>query len=83
MAVVLTGWYVGLVIAAVVISLVVILVAIILGLARKIGSQAAAIAASLEASHANTMALAGIGDVNTTVLAINAGAAAARGALGG
>lgn len=83
LAVVLTGWYVGLVIAAVVIVLVVVLVGMILVLARRIGTQAAAITQALDDSRANTNPLWEVAKVNDLLRNIVGNAAKARGALEG
>ncbi len=61
---VLTGWYVGLTIAAVVVAIVVVLVAVILGLARRISVQARAITGALNQGRVNTLALWDIDKVN-------------------
>jgi hypothetical protein len=82
-AVVLTGWYVGLAIAAVTISIVVVQVALILGLARRIGSQAVAITDSLAESRDNTQPLWAVNDVNRSLRVIISSAGKARTALGG
>lgn len=83
LGVVLTGWYVGFVIAAVVISLVVVEVSMLLVLARRIGRQAALIEISLEESRANTEALWEVGVVNDLVSDIIGHAASLRQTLGG
>ncbi|MBA2279621.1 MAG: hypothetical protein M3527_03270 [Actinomycetota bacterium] len=67
LAVVLTGWYAGFIIAAVVIVLVVILVAILLTLARRIARQAAAIEEALDQSRWNTEPLWDLAMVNDAV----------------
>ncbi|CAN5294236.1 hypothetical protein BH18ACT4_BH18ACT4_03900 [soil metagenome] len=77
-AVVLTGWYIGFVIAAVTITAVVVLVAIILGLARRIGSQAVAIEAALAESQVNTEPLWEMSIANDTLRDIVNNAATAR-----
>jgi heme exporter protein D len=56
-ATVLTGWYVGYVIAAVIITIVVVLVSIILALARRIGVQADVITGALDQARINTLPL--------------------------
>ena len=80
---VLTGWYIGFVIALVVISVVVVLAAMILGLARRIGVQAEAITASLDEGRLNTLPLWEIDKVNEELRLIVRDAEAARAALGG
>ena len=75
---VLTGWYVGYVIAAVTITAVVVLVGIILGLARRIGHQAAAVEASLEQSRINTLPMWDVAVVNDLLADTVAHAATAR-----
>jgi heme exporter protein D len=82
-AVVLTGWYVGYVIAAVLITVVVILVAIILGLARRIGVQADAATGALDQARINTLPLWDVDKVNGGVRSIIKSAQEARNALGG
>jgi acid phosphatase family membrane protein YuiD len=82
-AAVLTGWYVGLAIAAVVIAIVVVLVAMILGLARRIGYQARAIEEALDEARVNTFPLWDVEKVNDGVRSITKGAGQARAALGG
>ncbi len=80
---VLTGWYIGFVIALVVISVVVVLAAMILGLARRIGVQAEAITISLDEGRVNTLALWEVDKVNEELRLIVRDAEAARAALGG
>ena len=80
---VLTGWYIGFVIAVVVIVVVVILAGIILGLARRIGVQAEAITASLDEGRLNTLPLWEVDKVNEELRLIVRDAEAARAALGG
>jgi hypothetical protein len=82
-AAVLTGWWVGFVIATVVITLVVALVAIILTLARRIGLQALAITDSLVEGEANTAPLWDVAKVNTGLRSIVKSAQKARGVLEG
>ncbi len=79
----LTGWYIGLAIAAVVISVVVVLVALILGFARRIGSQAVAITEALAESRENTQPLWNVSNVNRSLRSIIGSAGKARAALGG
>ena len=80
---VLTGWYIGFIIALVVITVVVILAGIILGLARRIGVQAEAITASLDEGRLNTLPMWEIDKVNEELRLIVRDAEAARAALGG
>ena len=80
---VLTGWYVGFVIALVVISVVVVLVAIILGLARRIGVQAEAITATVDEARMNTLAMWEVDRVNTSLKNIVKDAEQARLVVGG
>jgi len=82
-AVSLTGWYVGYVIAAVVITIVVVLVGIILALARRIGVQAMQITASLDEARINTLPLWDVDKINTGVRSIIKSAETARQVLGG
>lgn len=80
---VLTGWYVGFVIALVVIVVVVILAGMILGLARRIAVQAEAITASLDEGRLNTLPLWEVDKVNEELRLIIRDAEQARAALGG
>jgi hypothetical protein len=82
-AVVLTGWYVGYVIAAVIITVVVILVGIILALARRIGVQAQEVTAALDEARINTLPLWEVDKINTGVRSIIRSAEQARQVLGG
>ncbi len=82
-AVVLTGWYVGYVIAAVLITVVVILVGIILALARRIGVQAQEVTAALDEARINTLPLWEVDKINTGVRSIIRSAEQARQVLGG
>ncbi|MGI9079498.1 MAG: hypothetical protein ACR2GF_01520 [Acidimicrobiales bacterium] len=82
-AVSLTGWYVGYIIAAVVITIVVILVGIILALARRIGVQAMQITAALDEARINTLPLWDVDKINTGVRSIIKSAETARQVLGG
>lgn len=82
-ATVLTGWYVGYVIAAVVITIVVVLVSIILALARRIGVQADVITGALDQARINTLPLWDVDKVNGGVRSIMKSAQEARAALGG
>ena len=83
LAVSLTGWYVGYVIAAVVITIVVVLVGIILALARRIGVQALQITAALDEARINTLPLWDVDKINTGVRSIIKSAETARQVLGG
>ncbi len=82
-AVVLTGWYVGYVIAAVIITVVVILVGAILALARRIGVQAQEVTAALDEARINTLPLWDVDKINTGVRSIIRSAQEARQVLGG
>ncbi len=82
-AVVLTGWYVGYVIAAVLITVVVILVGAILALARRIGVQAQEVTAALDEARINTLPLWDVDKINTGVRSITRSAEQARQVLGG
>ena len=82
-AVVLTGWYVGYVIAAVIITVVVILVGMILALARRIGVQAAEVTAALDEARINTLPLWEVDKINSGVRSITRSAEQARQVLGG
>ncbi len=83
LAVSLTGWYVGYIIAAVVITIVVVLVGIILALARRIGVQAMQITSSLDEARINTLPLWDVDKINTGVRSIIKSAETARQVLGG
>ncbi|MGH9180900.1 MAG: hypothetical protein ACRDY5_04210 [Acidimicrobiales bacterium] len=80
---VLTGWYVGFVIALIVISVVVVLAAIILGLARRIGVQAEAIVRGLDEGLLNTLPLWEVDKVNEELRLLLRDAERARFELGG
>lgn len=80
---VLTGWYVGFVIALVVITVVVILAGMILGLARRIAVQAEAITISLDEGRINTLPLWEVDKVNEELRLIVRNAEQARAVLGG
>lgn len=80
---VLTGWYIGFVIALVVISVVVVLAAMILGLARRIGVQAEAITHALDDGRVNTLPLWEVDKVNEELRLIIRDAEQARAVLGG
>lgn len=80
---VLTGWYVGFVIALVVITVVVILAGMILGLARRIGVQAEQITSALDDGRVNTLPLWEVDKVNEELRLIIRDAEAARAVLGG
>ncbi len=82
-AVSLTGWYVGYIIAAVVITIVVVLVGIILALARRIGVQALQITVALDEARVNTLPLWDVDKINTGVRSIIKSAETARQVLGG
>jgi hypothetical protein len=82
-AAVLTGWYVGYVIAAVVITIVVICVAIILGLARRIGVQADEIVGIVDRARINTLPLWDVDKVTQGLRSVTRTAQEARAALGG
>ncbi|MBW3556043.1 MAG: hypothetical protein KY454_03790 [Actinobacteria bacterium] len=75
---VLTGWYVGYVIALVVISAVVVLVGMILGLARRIGVQAEEVVAALDEGRINTLPLWDVAKVNDSLRVTGEHAMAAR-----
>ena len=80
---VLTGWYVGLSMAAVVVAVVVVLVAIILGLARRISVQARSITGALNQARVNTLALWDVDKVNESIRLATMHAQQARSSLGG
>lgn len=80
---VLTGWYVGFVIATVVITVVVVLAAIILGLARRIGVQAEAIVRSLDEGRINTLPLWQVDNINESLRRTVRYAEQSRAELGG
>jgi len=81
MRTVLTGWYVGYVIAAVVIVAVVGLVGWILGLARRIGVQVNAIGREITEIRATTAPITTIGALNAKLARVVEHAATARTAL--
>jgi hypothetical protein len=81
MRTVLTGWYVGYVIAAVVIVAVVGLVGWILGLARRIGVQVNAIGREITEIRGTTAPIATIGALNAKLAKVVDHAATARRAL--
>lgn len=83
MAVALTGWYVGYVIASVVIIIVVVLVSMILALARRIGVQADQITNALDEARVHTLPLWEVDKVNRGVRSIIQSAQEARTLLGG
>lgn len=78
---VLTGWYVGYVIAAVVIVAVVALVGWILGLARRIGVQVNAIAGTMSEIRETTAPISTISTLNEKLAKVVTHAATARRAL--
>ena len=80
---VLTGWYIGYVIALVVIAIVVVLVAIILGLARRIGVQAESVTQALDDARIATLPLWEVEKVNNGLRNTARYAEQARTALGG
>lgn len=80
---VLTGWYVGFVIALVVITVIVILAGIILGLARRIGVQAEAIVGGLDQGRIATLPLWEVDKVNEELRFLIRDAERARIELGG
>jgi len=80
---VLTGWYIGFVIALVVITVIVILAGMILGLARRIGVQAEAITVGLDEGRINTLPLWEVDKVNEELRLIVRNAEQARAVLGG
>ena len=77
----LTGWYVGYVIAALVIVVVVVLVAALLGLARRITVHALQIIDSLATVRANTRPLPMVAQVNEDLGVVVNRAKQARGVL--
>jgi hypothetical protein len=81
MRTVLTGGYVGYVIAAIVIVAVVALVGWILGLARRIGVQVNAIGGELRGIRETTAPVAAIGALNAKLTKVVEHAATARVAL--
>jgi hypothetical protein len=81
LAVALTGWYIGFVIAILVIAIVVTCVASILVLARRIGEQAIAIEEALDASRVRTLGLWNVANVNDELGQIVRRAATARSVL--
>ncbi len=80
---VLTGWYIGFIIATVVISVIVVLAGIILGLARRIGVQAEAIVRSLDEARINTLPLWQVDNINESLRRTTRYAEQARAELGG
>ena len=81
MRTVLTGWYVGYVVAAIVIVAVVGLVGWILGLARRIGVQVNAIGGEIREIREATAPVATVGDLNAKLARVVEHAATARTAL--
>ncbi len=81
MRTVLTGWYVGYVIAAVAIVAVVALVGWILGLARRIGVQVNDIGGELRGIRETTAPIGGVGALNAKLARVVEHAATARTAL--
>ncbi len=81
MSTVLTGWYVGYVVAAVVIVVVVGLVGWLLALARRIGVQAAAIVDALADIRGTTAPIPLVGKLNQKLLHVVQQATTARVAL--
>jgi len=81
MSTVLTGWYVGYVVAAVVIVVVVGLVGWLLALARRIGVQAAAIVDALADIRGTTAPIPLVGKLNQKLLHVVQQASTARVAL--
>ena len=77
----LTGWYVGYVIAAVLIAVVVVLVALLLGLARTITVQVLGIAEKVSDIRETTAPLPLVGRVNDDLTVIVNRAVQARGVL--
>ncbi len=82
-AAVLTGWYIGFVIALVVITIIVVLAGMILGLARRIAVQAEAITVGLDQGRLNTLPLWEVDKVNEELRLIVRNAEQARAVLGG
>lgn len=80
---VLTGWYVGFVIATLVIIVVVILAGMILALARRIGVQAEAITEALDRGRINSLPLWEVDKVNEELRLIVRDCEQARAVLGG
>lgn len=80
---VLTGWYIGFIIATVVITIIVILAAIILGLARRIAVQAEAIVVGLDAARVNTLPLWQVDNINESLRRTTRYAEQARAEVGG
>jgi len=81
MGTVLTGWYVGYVVAAVVIVVLVGLVGWLLALARRIGVQAAAIVDALADIRRTTAPVPLVGKLNQKLLHVVQQAGTARVAL--
>jgi len=81
MSTVLTGWYVGYVVAAVVIVVVVGLVGWLLALARRIGVQATAIADAIAEIRGTTAPIPLVGKLNQKLLHVVQQATTARVAL--
>lgn len=80
---VLTGWYVGYVIAAVLIVVVVAMIAIILALVRRISVVADDITNTLDDIRVNTVSVPAVGTLNEALLSVVGHAAEARTALAG
>ncbi|MGH9070499.1 MAG: hypothetical protein ACRDX8_04885 [Acidimicrobiales bacterium] len=79
----LTGWFVGLIIAAVLIVVVVAIVGTILSAARTVGEQARSVTLALDEIRRNTVALADVPVINAAIADINNSAVTARGVLEG
>jgi hypothetical protein len=82
-AAVLTGWYVGYVIAAVLIVVVVAMIAIILALVRRISGVADDITDTLDEIRVNTASVPAVGALNEGLLSVVTHASQARQALAG
>ena len=80
---VLTGWWVGYVLAVVIITVVVGLVAAILTLAGRIGRQAQAITDALDDARLNTLGLWDVEKANAGLRSMVKGAQQARAVLEG
>jgi hypothetical protein len=82
-AAVLTGWYVGYVVAAVLIVVVVAMIAIILALVRRISGVADDITESLDVIRVNTASVPAVSALNEGLLSVVTHASEARTALAG
>jgi hypothetical protein len=79
----LGGWWIGMIIGFVVVVVVVVIVGALLTLASRINRQAREAVRLLEVTKSSTDSLSGLHRTNKMLRTVLAGAATARGALGG